>query len=77
MLKTQHRLTDIHRTLLQEYDDAHISKSTSTEVTEFAINSYVLLEPKQGPYKVLSISGNTYTLENLVIKKPVRVHINR
>jgi Chromo (CHRromatin Organisation MOdifier) domain len=83
-------LTDIHRTLLQEHDAAHISESTPEKITEFAKNSYVLLEPvfgpikkgrihtrRQGPYKVLANTGNTYTLENLVTKKPVRIHINR
>jgi hypothetical protein len=90
MLASQHRLIEIHRTLMKEHDDAHISSSTPSEITEFSINSYVLLEPvltplkqgrtntrRTGPFLVTGISGNTYTLDNLVTKKSVRVHINR
>ena len=31
--------------------DEHISKSTPEEVTEYSIDSYILLEPVQGPLK--------------------------
>ena len=45
MLAMQTRLIVIHRTLIKEEDDAHISNSTPSEVTEFPLESYVLLEP--------------------------------
>ena len=45
MLAMQTRLIKLHRTLINEMDDAHISKSTLSEVTEFKLESYVVLEP--------------------------------
>ena len=72
-------------------NDAQISNSTPSEVTEFSLESYVLLEPvltsinkkgrintcHKGPFLIKGISGNTYTLENQRNKKSVWVHINR
>ena len=49
MLAMQSRLIEIHRTLIKEKDDAHISNSTPSEVTEFPFESYVLLEPVLTP----------------------------
>ena len=80
MLAMQSRLIEIHRTLIKERNDAHISNSTPLEVTEFPLESYVVLEPvltplkkgrintrRTGPFLIKGISGN----------KSVRVHINQ
>ena len=90
MLAMQTRLIEIHRTLINENDGAHIGNSTPSEVTEFSLELYVLLKPvltpikkgliktrRTGPFLIKGISGNPYTLANLVKKKFVRVHINR
>ena len=45
MLAMQTRLIEIHRTFIKAKDDAHISNFTPSEVIEFSIESYVLLEP--------------------------------
>ena len=78
MLAIQSRLIEIHRTLIKEKD------STPSEVTEFPLESYVLLEPVLTPIKkrrintrhtglflIKGISGNTYTLQNLINKYSV------
>ena len=49
MLAMQSRLIEIHRTLIKEKDGAHVSNSTPSEVTEFSLKSYVLLEPVLTP----------------------------
>ena len=90
MLAMQSRLIKIHRTLIKKNDGAHISNSTPSEVTEFSLETYVLLEPvltpikkgriktrRTGPFLVKGNSGNTYTLENLINKKSVRIRMNR
>ena len=51
MLGMQIRLIEIHRALITEKDDAHISNSTPSEVTEFPLETYVLLEPVFTPIK--------------------------
>ena len=86
MLKIQSDLMSIHRNILKEGDDIRL-QNEDTEFTEYANDSYVLLEPvtgpkdrlhtrRTGPYLIHSSSGNNYTLENLVSKKQLRVHIN-
>ena len=79
MIAMQTRLIEIHRTLIKEKDDAHISNSTPSEVTEFSLESYVVLEPvltpikkgrintrHTGPFLIKSISGNAFSLESLL-----------
>ena len=81
ILAVQICLIEIHRTLIKEKDDAHISNSTPSRVTEFSLESYVLLETilrpiqrglintrRTGPFLIKGISGNAYTLENLINK---------
>jgi hypothetical protein len=87
MLKIQSDLMRIHRDTLKAGDDARL-QNEDTEHTVYANGSYVLLEPvtgpkdrlhtrRTGPYIINSSSNNNYTLENLVSKKLLRVHINR
>jgi len=87
MLKIQSDLMRIHRKILIEGDELRL-QDNDTEFTEFSNGSYVLLEPvtgpkdrlhtrRTGPYLISSSSNNNYTLENLVSKKQLRVHINR
>jgi hypothetical protein len=72
-----------------EGDKQHLTQGVS-ESTEFAIDSYVLLDPaagkpktrlhsrRIGPFRVLSrVRDNTYRLENLVSKKEFVVNIKR
>jgi Chromo (CHRromatin Organisation MOdifier) domain len=81
-------LMRIHRDILQETDENRLADTTPTDFTKFSIGSFVLLEPivgpkdrlhtrRTGPYRIVSSSNNNYTLENLVTKKNLRVHINR
>ena len=86
-LRLQSALIDLHLKILKEGDQARMLNAPA-ERTEFAVGSYVLLEPvmgakdrlhtrRLGPYRVLSFSGNTYTLEHLVNGKSFRVNIKR
>lgn len=49
MLAAQSRLMEIHRKLIQDNDEARIANSTLSEVTEFSLESHILLEPILGP----------------------------
>jgi transposase InsO family protein len=87
MLKLQNDLMEVHRKILKDSDDERI-ENTDTSFTQFSNDSLVLLEPvtkpngrlhtrRTGPYRIISSSNNNFTLENLVSKKQLRVHINR
>jgi transposase InsO family protein len=87
MLKLQSDLMRIHRQILTDTDKSRL-ENTDDEFTEFTNGTYVLLEPVTGPkgrlhtrrtepYIIISSSNNNYTLENLVSKRQLRVHINR
>lgn len=85
MLKLQSDPIRIHRGILEECDEII---NTDDKFTEFPNDSHVLLEPvtgpkdrlhtrRTGPYRIISSKNNNYTLENLVSKKQIRLHINR
>jgi hypothetical protein len=87
MLKDQSVMIGIHQAKLKARDDSHLSPQ-SEDFTTFPDGQYVLLDPvgspknrlharKLGPYLVLSHTDNTYTLQNLVTKREVRVNIHR
>ena len=76
---------EIHRTLIKKIDDAHISISKPSEVTELSKESYVLLEPvltpiknrrtntrPTGPLLIKGISSNIYQKS---VRVPGTIHL--
>ena len=68
--------------------NSRLASDVTDDFTEFSNGSHVLLEPvtgpkdrlhtrRTGPYLIIDSSNNNYTLENLVSKKQLKVHINR
>ena len=71
----------------ESHDEFHLI-DTPKELTEFAINSFVLLQPANrakskletqwsGPYKVVNFSKGKYTIQDLVTFKTHDVHVSR
>ena len=92
MLRRQKDLLDIAVKHQEELDLSNIARRDSETYTEFPINSYVLaaypmtrmgqlppdklMTPYRGPLRVVSVEGNTYTLQNLVSMKHEKVHVS-
>ena len=88
MLETQRELIERARSVLQIKDNSHMNSDTFKR-TEFAINSYVLVQYEnsehrpptkldtrwRGPLQVVSREGDIYTLLNLVNNKLEDFHI--
>jgi hypothetical protein len=88
MLSAQKELIDKARSQLKKKDNTHMSNDT-LQRTEFAINSYVLVQYEnadhrppsklhshwRGPLQVVSYEGPIYTLRNLVNNKLEDFHI--
>jgi len=89
MLREQSIMIELHRERIEKGDAEHTQTQQSVSYTEFADDSYVLLEPatgkpkdrlhsrRLGPFLVLGHKNNTYTLRNLVTQKEFKVNIHR
>ena len=71
----------------QQSDDYHMAQSKG-DLTEFPLNSYVLVQYRdrpptkfhtqwEGPLRVVGVNKNTYTLQNLVNLKTRDVHVTQ
>jgi hypothetical protein len=69
-------------------DSTHVSNTSAKPITEFANDSYVLVKYREGlpnklntnlkgPFKVITHSGPTYKLENLVTGKHENYHVTQ
>jgi transposase InsO family protein len=90
MLLAQRELLKIAQDNQIEADEFQIAKRSRKVITEFPINSYVLVnyenEDKKapsklhtylrGPLRVVSIQGSVYTLQNLVTNKLEDFHVS-
>ena len=87
LLHVQDDLIKFARSRLQTSDAAHIASAAASR-TEFAIDSYVLLDypdspptrlhsKKRGPYQVVKFHKNDYTIRDLITHKDRVVNITR
>jgi len=88
----QDHVIQVAQQLQHQHEEIHLKDNSSVEVTEYDIDSYVLVaypitnfgqrRPNKfsmyyrGPYKVHGKEGNKYTLENLVTGKLITVLIH-
>jgi transposase InsO family protein len=91
MLDTQSRLLALANNRQRDIDNKHISDRDNGQITEFKVNSLVLVaypdgplgrRPPtklhtnlRGPFRVISSIGNTYTLYDFVSDKEITVNI--
>ena len=87
MLAAQDRVLEIALFNQKRKDEQHMS--TQEEVTEFPINSYVLVQHERkghqpphklqsyfkGPFRVVNVTGSRYTVQNLVTFKNKDFHV--
>ena len=87
MLRMQEELIRISAQLLKEADDAHNAKQ-SNDITEFAVDSFVLVNHRnkpdtrmhtlwRGPLRVISNYFAEYTLLDLVTDKQIKYHMTQ
>ena len=87
MLKIQDDLIKITAKLLKESDDLH-NANESSEITEHAVDSYVLVKQRttpetrmhtlwRGPMRVVSNDLSEYTLRDLVTHKELKYHLTQ
>jgi hypothetical protein len=87
MLARQQLLLKVAREHQLEKDEAHLASGVGT-VTEYPINSYVLVEyvgrpPDKfttrwkGPMQVINKVGSKYTVQDLITKKLDDIHVTR
>jgi hypothetical protein len=86
LIAQQAYLIDKAQKLLLQHDIQHSTTQTAkTPITEYATGSFVLLtrytfgpklDPvKLGPFRVVSSSGSTYVIENLINHKTKWIHV--
>jgi hypothetical protein len=86
MLSAQAILIKAAQNTQSALDEFHLSQFEGG-ITEFPVNSYVLLTPpqgprakllppKSGPFRVVNIVGSAYTIQDLVSLKNSTVHIS-
>mmetsp|Transcript_12868 Transcript_12868/g.21379 ORF Transcript_12868/g.21379 Transcript_12868/m.21379 type:complete len:1181 (+) Transcript_12868:947-4489(+) len=86
LIKRQALLIQVAQETQNAFDSHHISMA-DPERTEFPINSYVLWKdpgdrrtklqmPLAGPFRVVDVAENTYTLQNLVTNKTFETNIH-
>ena len=88
MLARQAELIQVAQQHQREKDDHHMASTDGTPITEYPLNSYVLVSYNvrppdkfttrwQGPMQVINRQGSVYTVQNLITKKAEDVHISR
>jgi transposase InsO family protein len=89
MLSKQEELLNAAKSSQEELDNFHIAeRKTSSEPTEFPVNSYVLVNyhdrpptkmhtPLKGPMRVISFSNANYTLQDLVTNRTQNIHVSK
>jgi len=88
MLSRQQELLRVAYEHQRQKDERHLESSDPANVTEFPINSYVLMShinrppdkfttPHAGPLQVVARSGSKYTVRNLITDARTDVHISR
>ena len=86
LIKRQALLIQVAKETQEAADSHHMSMASELR-TEFPVNSYVLWKdpgdrrtkmqlPKAGPFRVVEIEGNTYTLQNLVTHRTFETNIH-
>lgn len=86
MLMKQRELIEIASKLQNEFDEHHIATHDTNGITEYPVNSYVLLDREggkrnkfstqlRGPYQVVNIVGSTYSLQDLITGKNFDTHV--
>jgi len=87
MLSMQDTLLKVAAQTQRATDDHNIQERTPSHVTEFPVNSYVLMAypnrpptkfttPWQGPLRVVKYDGSIYTVQNLLTQSNKDVHIS-
>lgn len=93
MRKVQTQIINIARKNLTKHDEVHMNTEPTAELTEYPVNSYVLVQhrhnslrkgPKskllpyrKGPMRVVNSNGSKYTLQDLVTKRNKDYHVTR
>jgi hypothetical protein len=89
LLQAQADILKIAKNNQMDNDEFHIAQRSAKHMTEFPINSYVLVNYEneehkapsklhtylRGPLRVVNYSKNVYTLENLVTRKLEDFHV--
>jgi len=93
LLSTQHNFVTNAQKRIEEHERKPIAKYVDPVVPDFAINSYVLVQPGQGPFQtkpknklepqwrgpyiVKERNNNEYLVANMINSQTLRVHVSR
>jgi hypothetical protein len=88
MLEKQANIMRVERAAQKERDDFHIVQATTGQITEYPVNSYVLVKyrdrpptkfhlPWKGPLRVVSYKKGAYVLQDLVTNSTSEYHVTQ